>query len=444
MNIFLLFLVSIGLFLVIIGIVLIYRLYLSSKKLNYLEDAINSGRYKEALDLATEYLKEKRSFLAYYYSARAYEGLKDYPKAIKFYEDSITYFSIEVRKSLKIDVLIRIGDLYNQKNDYVKASGNYMLALQENSLDIRALYKLSDIYYKSKNYQKVISNLEKTVMIKSDFWQGFGLLGKAYTKIGNYRKAVYAFESALRLPINDNREKNNLYFQLADVYTNLKNYKESINVLKPLLNDTDYFEESLIKILKNLILDNQMKEAIRISSAYSDRLPNKYKDQALYMQGRAYFDQEDYLRAIDAWVRAYRINPDYADLKDLMAKYKVLIDYPLLEDFYSKDESHFNDFVYNYLKLHSSQIISSEKNFKIFKEGNSRCHIFFKVPYAMNVSDLKRAEEALNREYSGNMTCLLYTLFGTAPECKDYGFYKQVQEISGEQFILTFFKNIKQ
>jgi tetratricopeptide (TPR) repeat protein len=434
--------ISAGLFLIALGSSFLYRMYQARQRLNAIEDAISAGRFQEALDLSTNYLKEKRSFIAYYYIARAYEGLKDTAKAVKFYEDSITYFSAEVKKNMKVDVLVRIGDIYNQKKDYVMASGNYMLALQENPTEIRALYQLAYIYYQSKNYQKAIGNLEKIVVFKPDFWQALSLLGKSYSKIGKHRKAVYYFESVLKLNINDNREKHNIYFRLADVYTNVKSYKESINVLKPLLNESEYLEEALLKILKNLVLDSQMKEAIKMAMAYSDKLSNKYKDQALYILGRAYFDQGEYLRAIDSWVKAYQLNPDYLDLKELMARYKVLIDNPLLEDYYSKDESIFNDFIYNYLRLHSSQIIVSEKNFKIFREGTSRCHLFFRGPYAMNLGDLKKAEEAMLREYSGNMTCLLYTLFGTTPECKDYGFYKQIQELSGDQFVIIFFKNI--
>ena len=135
-----------------------------------------------------------------------------------------TFFSAEVKKNMKIDVLIRIGDLYNQKKDYVMASGNYMLALQENPTEIRALYQLAYIYYMSKNYQKAIANLEKVVVFKPDFWQALSLLGKSYSKTGKYRKAVYYFESTLKLNINDNREKHNIYFRLADVYTNVKSY----------------------------------------------------------------------------------------------------------------------------------------------------------------------------------------------------------------------------
>jgi tetratricopeptide (TPR) repeat protein len=443
MNIFLLFLIAMGIFLVVLGVYALYRLSLGSRRLNVIESALNSGKYREALDMSTEYLKDKRSFIIYYYIARAYEGLKDFPRAVKFYEDSITYFSQEIRKNLKIDILIRIGNLYNQKKDYVMASGNYLLALQENPTEIRALYQLSEIYFNSKNYQKAISNLEKLILIKPEFWQALNLLGKACSKTGNSRRAVYAFESALKLPINDNHDKNNIYFELADVYYNMKNYREAINVLKLLLNDPEYLEESLLKILKSMILNNQLKEAIQMASAYLTRISNKYKDQALYIMGRAYFGMGEYLQAIDSWVKAYMVNPDYADLKELMARYKVLVDNPLLEDYFSKDETIFNDFIYNYLKLHTSQVISSEKNFKIYKEGNARCHIFYRVPYAMNAADLKRAEEVLVQEYAGNMTCLLYTLFSTTPDCRESGFYKQVQEISGDQFVLTFFKHFK-
>ena len=442
MNIFYLILIAAGIFLIALGVSFLYKIYKSRQRVIAIEDEINAGRYQSALDLSTEFFKEKRSFIAYYYIARSCEGLKDYSKAIKYYEDAINYFSGEIKKSMKAEVLIRIGDMYNHNKDYVMASGNYMLALQENPAAIRALYQLSFIYYNSKNYQKAISNLEKLAIIKTDFWEALSLLGKAYNEIGGYRKAAYYFESALKLSINDNLERNNINFRLAEVYSNLKNYKASINILKPLLNNNDYFEESLLKILKNLILDNQIKETIKISMTYMDKLSNKYKDQCLYILGRAYFDQGEYLSAIDAWVKAFQINPDYADLRELMTKYKILLDNPLLEDYYSKEESIFNDFIFNYLRLHISQIISSEKSFKIFRESNSKMHIFFRNPFAMNSSDLKQTEEALLHEYTSNMVCLLYTLFGTTQDCKDNGFYKQVQEISGDQFVMVFLKKI--
>jgi len=60
----------------------------------------------------------------------------------------------------------------------------------------------------------------------------------------------------------------------------------------------------------------------------------------------------------------------------------------------------------------------------------------------MNSSDLKQTEEALLHEYTSNMVCLLYTLFGTTQDCKDNGFYKQAQEISGDQFVMVFLKKI--
>ncbi len=444
MNIFLLFLLAMGLFLVIIGTAVLVRLFQARRRLNNIEIALSAGQYRKVLDLASELLKEKKSFMVYYYLARAYEGLQDTSMALRYYEDSMTYFSHDIRKSLKIEVLDRIGDLYSQKKDYIKASGNYMMALQENPTDTRALYQLAEIHYKSKNYQKAVSNLEKLVIIKPDSWQAFSLMGKSYFRVSNYRKAVYSFESALKLRVTDSHEKSEIYFILADAYTSLKNYKESINVLKTLMDDKTYFDESIIKILRNMIIDNQMQEAVRTGKAYVDKLSPNYKHQALYILGRAQFDQGNYLEAIDSWVRAYQINPDYADLKELIARYKILVDNPLLEDYYTENESIFNDFVYNYLKLHSTQIISSDKSFKIFRESNSKCHIFYRLPIIMNLAEFKKIEEALMMEYAANLSCFVYTLFGMTPECKEYGFYKQVQEISSEQFVLVFFKKINQ
>jgi tetratricopeptide (TPR) repeat protein len=442
MNIFLLFLLALCIALIITGSAVLIRLYQSRQRFVYMQTALTAGHYREVLDLASEQLKVRKSFMLYYYIARAYEGLQDFPMALRFYEDSITYFPQEIRRNMKIEILGRIGDIYSLKKDYIKASANYLMALRENPTDIKALYQMADIYYKSKNFQKAISNLEKIVKIKPDYWRAFTLMGKSYFRIGNYRKAIYSFESALKLNITVPDEKSEAYFLLADAYTNMKNYKESINVLKTLLEDKEYFEEALLKILRDMLIDNQMKEAIKTGKAYVEKLSPTTKNQALYMLGRAYFNQGDYLEAIDCWVEAYQINPDFADLKDLIARYKILIETPALEDYYTEDEKNFNDFIYNYFRLHSTQIIISYKNFKIFREGNIKCHVFYRIPYAMNLTDFKKIEETLMAEHSPNLSCIIYSLFGLSPECKEYGFYKQVQEISSEQFVQLLYKKI--
>ncbi len=460
MKIILLFLLISGLFLIVIGVRLIIRLSKLYKMQGDIELAISEGRYGKALELSKGYFKDYRSYLAYYYMARAYEGLQDAENAVKYYDDLITYFDKELRKHFRVEVLIRIGDLYNKNKDYITASGYYVLALKEDPTEIMALFQLAGIYYNSKNYQKAITNLKKVLVLKPDSWQAFSLLGKAYNKTGNYQKAAYAFESALALPVSDIIEKNDISFRLAEVYTDSKCYNEAIKVLKTLLNEKDYAEDSLLKILENMIRINHLEEAINIVAAYSGKLTSKTKDKVFYMLGRAYFDQCSYLQAVDSWFKAYEINPDFADLKELLERYKVLLDNPLLEDYYSGDDEIFNEFIYSRLGLHSTQIVILEKsrhdisrgediscslekgNFVIFREDNSKCHVFFRRPYEMNVSDLKKMEEALMSGHVANLKCMLYTLFGTSRETKEYGFYKKVMEFSGDQFILAFFKNI--
>ncbi len=443
MNVFLLFLLSIAIFLIILSISYVLKYFRSQRSAVIIDQALKKNDYMKALKLSLEQAKEKRSFAVYNDIAQAYEGLSDIPQAIHYYEDALALFSSEVKKSVKINTLIKIGNMYSKRNDILKASGNYLMALEENPDDEKALFELANINYRARNFQKAVFYLDKLIKVNPGDWKAYYLLGNTHNKMGSNRKAIMAFENALKLKIPDVQDKYNIAILLSDAYTIAKSHRESINLLKPLLNQADYFEEAFLRIMKNLVSDNQMVKAIEMGLTYIGKLTPRYKYQALYLLGSAYFDQGEYFMAIDSWSKAYQINPDYADLRDLMHKYKVMVDNKFLEYYYSKDEKVFDEFILGNLQFRPVQPVSSTRAYKIFKGSNNRCLIFYRQPFIMNLSDLKSMENAMRQEYLGNFSFSLYTLFGTTTECKGYNFYKKIQEICGDQFVLFFYKNSK-
>jgi len=438
MDILVLFFISIVLFVIILATYYIYKSLKQQKKFSEIEFLIKKGNYKQALNLASTYLKEKKSFLIYYMIAQAYEGLNDITNAIKFYEEALTKFAHEYRRNTKIDLLIKIGDLYAKNGELISASGNYIMALNENPNEYRALYALGNMYYKGKNYQKAAFYLEKLVQVKPENWNAHYLLGRIHYYQNNFRKAIIELENTLKLNISDSSSRNNITLLLADIYTSNKNYRESIVLLRPLMERNDTFNEAFIRILKNLVLDNQLQTAIEMGNRYMDKITPNIKHQVLYMLGQAYFYKKDFLRAIDCWSKAYHINPDYADLKDLMVKYKALVENPLLEDYFTPDENAFIEFIIKCLHTRILLPGIDKNNFKIFKSDDNQCHIFFRLPSAITPADLKEIENTIRQELLGSLPIILYSLFGTVPECKADSFYKKVNEISGDQFIKIF------
>ncbi len=254
-----------------------------------------------------------------------YKG--DYPKALEYYQTSVSMF--EQHNDLKnmAKYLNNIGVLYKRQSEFDKAIEYYIrsLRIKEEISDEKgtaaSLNNIGLVYFNQGNYTKALEYHERAKTMMEDLGYREGIanqlnnLGNVYLAIGKTNTALELYVEALGIfeAINATRRIGNSYNNLGAVNLNVGNYNKSI----------DYFIKA-VKIFEKL----EDKEGIA----------NGWNNI-----GMVYYQQRNYQRSLNYYLKALELKQEIGNpvseaktLNNIGNVYMVLDDYDQALEYLSR------------------------------------------------------------------------------------------------------------
>ncbi len=183
--------------------------------------AVNSGRYKEAIDYFTKCADMKYMGITPYYQIyESYLGAGDTVKA------EATLKSLPEKFPGDKSITLQLIDLYIKSGKNDEALKYLVVAKEADPSNYSLYFAEGIIYLNSSKYDKAIENLTKSVELKSDLYDSQYGLGAAYIN-----KASDMFVQAN--DIMDVNKYNAAIEQAMAVFAKALPYMEKANELKP-------------------------------------------------------------------------------------------------------------------------------------------------------------------------------------------------------------------
>ena len=236
--------------------------------------SVQDGRFDDAIaGFADVIASVSNSVEAFYGTAKAYEGKKDFTSAVKYYKKSLA-LDPSYKKS-KISISNVAKKLYNSANkDYKNGNLESALSKYEQVLGIngrlyQAYFQMGVLQKKMGNISLAIKNYKSALSIKKTFDKGWYSLGLAYRDNGDIDNAKSSFEETIRL----NKKYYKAHKSLGDIFIESEQYEDAIA---------------------------SFKSAIAIKSKYAP---------AYHSMGITYAKMEDYSRSAESLNKAVELQP---------------------------------------------------------------------------------------------------------------------------------------
>jgi tetratricopeptide (TPR) repeat protein len=227
------------------------------------------------------------------------------------------------------DAFEKIIDYYQEKEDLLKAMEVVTSACEQYPYSSILLIKKADILLANRRYKDALAILEKATILDSSDLNLYILKTDAYLALDQQEKAVALLEEALAL--FEGEDKQELLFELADVYDDYEDFDKVFDCLKMILEDDPNNEEALYKICFWTDFTGRNEESIRLHQHIINEYP--YNELAWFNLAAAYQGIKLYEKAIDAYHYAIAIEEkfDYAyrnmgDALIRLRKYKEAIE----------------------------------------------------------------------------------------------------------------------
>lgn len=159
-----------------------------------------------------------------------------------------------------------------------------------------------------------IKSLEKAISINPSDAESFINLSAASDTLGNHEKALEYIEEAIRIE-PDNEDA---LFQYGLTLQNLFMYEKAEEVFKYLLQNEDFKQEALIELGFIASTIGNYQEAIHYNKLSIDEDPYDYNQW--YNLGMLYFDNEQFIHAVEAFDMALAIKEDFVSALVYKAK----------------------------------------------------------------------------------------------------------------------------
>lgn len=178
--------------------------------------------------------------------ARLYAGIRDYDKALDYYENALEIFMEIDDKSDMANTLNSIGGLYHYRDQYEDALKYYEKAYEifretgDKQGKGKSLNGIGSSYYELSLYNEALNYHEQALEIfkKIDDIRGvgrcLGSIGIIYIVQGDYDKALDYYEQRLEITreIGDIRGEGHILHNIGNTYSYLGQYDKALEFLK--------------------------------------------------------------------------------------------------------------------------------------------------------------------------------------------------------------------
>ena len=430
--------IALGIGLVIIIVIVTMKFLKKETSVSAMEKAIKAGNFKKALAIGLKEIQvNPNDFVTKYYIAQSYEGLHDFTNAAIFYEKATLAASGSGQDVLKPQLYMKVAELNKKRGNMKEALGYYMLVLEKIPKHSKAMYEVGEIFFETENFKKAREYLESFSTIKPDHIKTKYYLGQIYYKLTDYNGCVQVLESIKDRATNDDVMYQKIANLLADSYLVLKRYENAIKTLSPLLENRETFEAALVKVVDAYVRNNQYEKAIELARANMSRLSKNMRAELLYQIGSAYFKYGEIYKAVVVWKEAFDINPAFRDLKDLMTKFKMMLENPSMETVFTRNLPAFEQNISKRIKMKTVNQIVRKETYWMAKSSDV-VYVIYRLVSQVSMLDLEDIASQLRTEMMSATAIHLYSLFGVSDEAKAHFLYRKLTEINGQGFIAAF------
>jgi tetratricopeptide (TPR) repeat protein len=269
------------------------------KKLDYADDLLKQGKYKEVIEICEEIHRlcpEEESVLlmlawAYYDSGAAAQAIE--------YLDVL--FELELQRKIftgfAFDELVRI---YKQEKKYQKLVEICEKAVSAQPEDIGLLVELGNAYLRLGQAKKACNIYEKIVGIEENNPAFYCFLGKALFAAGMTAESENAYMRAGQI---DKEQAGQYCFKLAVLFQQAQNHKEAIRIINKCIAGNPDNPHYYCSLGDSFVGLGQMKEAWdayqravqyggdKSAGAYYNRLGNILLKEKYYPQAAEAFQR---------------------------------------------------------------------------------------------------------------------------------------------------------
>ena len=437
-NVINLALIFFGLVIITIFIIWIVRQFIQKdNSIISIKNAIQNKEYKQALQLAFVYIKNKQPFpIIYFYIAQCYEALFQYHKAIEYYEKLLVLKANEGKNVFTSDIHLKLGELYEYLKDKDIALGYYKMVLEKYKFNSTALIRVSVILFEKEQYQKAKSLLEVYLKIKATDNKARYILAKIYYHEMAYFKAAYLINNIIETG------KDSLVFfgfeiyeLLANIYLRMKENAKILGLMENFIIKKQYLEKALPLTILALLALGRKKQASDMLNDCLPYFPISTRSEVLYQMGIKFFDAGEYYHALHLWKLAHGMDPADSKLSKILDTHRALSDNPFLENVFTSESHDFINYLIKIFHVASSNI-TDEKDIAIISLENSIC-VVTKKPEPVTPGPFLNIEDVV-KSLNNKKPVTLYTLYEVVETCKRYLFYSKITIVSGREF-LSFF-----
>jgi tetratricopeptide (TPR) repeat protein len=298
------------------------------------EVLMQQEQVQKAVVLLQSFLKNRTSFLAYYYLGRAQQYQRHFKKAEFAFKRAL-----EIKPGFQ-QAIIALGYLYEENQKVAEAISLYERSFQDYPEPLVAV-QLSALYLKLGKYKASLPYLEFLKRSDPEDLNSSFKLALVYMELKEYEKSISVFQSILA----KSPESDRVHYYLGSLFEESQRIPEAISELKSIRSDSSLYTEAtlhLVHLLKGLQQFEEarewMKHAISLSpdtaSFYllqanleEDRkqtesaikilesVEKKFSENEKihYYLGSLYDQQGNWKQALDKMETVVRLNPKNVD-----------------------------------------------------------------------------------------------------------------------------------
>lgn len=430
-------LLIIGLLIVIGGVLFqTLRSYLArDKTLSLIENDMRQKNWPAVLRHMS-YAQYSKDFMPMYYMAKAYEGMKEYHNAAVCFEDCAVRLH-DSDHGLLENINFRIAENFRLEGRIREAFGYYDMIDRSNHINWKVSYQMAKILYEMKNYVNAKKYVEEYMKATKNDVDAQLLYGKLCIRLNLHTNAIKVLNEVIESGKLSGEASDEAKFFLAKALLSKKSYGDAERLFGTLLYNRSFREDAFADLIAIYIQTDRLEEAQKFYTDHFSEVGEEVRDSALYEIASALWKAGSAYEAIRLWKEIKTRSPDFKDVSAILSQNHELVDYPFLENIFSKDEKLAANFLAKAFQLGSLYNVTKMGTVWIFSTNNF-AHIFLRSPNVVSVMSFVEIEKKVKELNFGNHDLLVYALKGFVPECQDYPLYHKITKYSGQDFIGLF------
>ncbi len=417
---------------VIVGGLLIFTVISAFGKLkNYnkaIEKALEKGDYVKAEKIALRYVDSyPQDFVLKYYLGQAYEGQKNYAKAIFYYEKAALLVSGETDTHLRSQFYLRIAELYKRRQQYKEAIGYYALVLEKEPNNTKALFSAGECCFQLGLYARAREHLSEYVTLKPDNLRAFYLLAETCEKLGKFEEAFQNYEEIVEkhATIDEVLTTKSMY-RCALLAKKIQNYQKSEKYLRELLAVEEYYENALKELVGLLVLTERLDEAIHLAQDFEKKVSLSTRAELYFHIGNGYFKTKQYYTSLQTWKKGFQDNPSHPQLRELINRYADILTHKGMEIYFGNDQHQFESFIEYGFPYKEIRSMYHEGHISVLQVQETMV-VLYRAPFSFKEKEIAVVENILKTRFNVAPFFTLYSLYGI--EGWDEAKLKQQNEI---------------